>query len=64
MLTKYFCEYIEDVDDFDIREDDPEYDGPVANIADPVFTYHVEAGSVAEAMDLARIEMIIDRCEM
>lgn len=52
-MTKYICAYDEDLDEFEVTLDDQKYDGPETSVNDPEYTYHVEAGSVDEAREIA-----------
>ena len=57
-MNKYIVEY--DGEYFTVTDDDPSYDGPVTNVADDEFVYHIEADTPEEAMDIAEQEYAID----
>ena len=57
---KYRCTYDDELIQFIVEEDDPNYDGPVTNINDDIYVYHVEAASVEEAIMMAEFEKAID----
>lgn len=56
---KYRCTYDDELNKF-IVEEEPDYDGPVTNINDDIYVYHVEASSVEEAIMMAEFEKAID----
>lgn len=55
---KYIVEY--DEGDWNVTLDNPDYDGPVTNISDPEYMYHVDAASESEAVEIAMAEKAID----
>ena len=57
---KYRCTYDDELNKFIVEEDDPNYDGPVTNINDDIYVYHVEASSTEEAIMMAEFEKAID----
>jgi len=57
---KYRCTYDDELNKFIVEEDDPNYDGPVTNVNDDIYVYHVEASSVEEAIMMAEFEKAID----
>lgn len=57
---KYRCAWDEELEKFLIEPDDPDYDGPVTNINDDIYVYHVEADSEEEAIMMAEFEKAID----
>lgn len=57
---KYRCKYDDELNKFIVEEDDPNYDGPVTNINDDIYVYHVEADSEEEAIMMAEFEKAID----
>lgn len=56
---KYRCTYDDELNKF-IVEEEPDYDGPVTNINDDIYVYHVEASSTEEAIMMAEFEKAID----
>lgn len=48
---------------FEVEPDDPTYDGPVTNVNDPEYVYHVEAISEQAAIEIAEFEMAVDNGE-
>ena len=59
---KYRCTYDDELNKFIVEEDDPNYDGPVTNVNDDIYVYHVEADSPDEAIEIAELEKAIDDC--
>ena len=57
-MSKYLVEL--DGDQWIATDDDPDYDGPVSNINDDIYTYHVDADTPEEAIDIAEQEYFID----
>jgi uncharacterized protein YihD (DUF1040 family) len=57
---KYLCTWDEDLNRFLIEPDDPDYDGPVTNVNDDIYVYHVEADTSDEAIEMAEFEKAID----
>jgi hypothetical protein len=60
LLMKYLVTWNEEEALFEVEPDDPTYDGPVTNIADPVYVYHIEAETEQAAVDAAEFEMAVD----
>lgn len=56
---KYRCTWDDELNKF-IVEEEPDYDGPVTNINDDIYVYHVEASSTEEAIMMAEFEKAID----
>ncbi len=57
---KYLCAWDEESWQWSVEPDDPDYDGPVTNINDDIYAYHVEADSEEEAIMMAEFEKAID----
>lgn len=57
-MSKYLVEL--DGDQWIATDDDPDYDGPASNINDDIYTYHVDADTPEEAIDIAEQEYFID----
>ena len=57
-MSKYLVEL--DGDQWIATDDDPDYDGPVSNVNDDIYTYHVDADTPEEAIDIAEQEYFID----
>jgi hypothetical protein len=57
-MGKYLVEL--DGDQWIATDDDPDYDGPVSNVNDDIYTYHVDADTPEEAIDIAEQEYFID----
>ena len=57
-MSKYLVEL--DGDQWIATDDDPDYDGPISNINDDIYTYHVDADTPEEAIDIAEQEYFID----
>ena len=57
-MGKYLVEL--DGDQWIATDDDPDYDGPVSNVNDDIYTYHVDADTPEEAIDIAEQENFID----
>ena len=53
---KYVVIIDDDMEDISVYPDDPGYDGPIENIFDEEGTYHVEADSEDEAIEIAQQE--------
>lgn len=54
-MNKYIVEIDQDnIDDIDVFDDDPDYDGPETNIEDPVGVYHITAESEESAVETAK----------
>lgn len=43
-----------------VNPDNQDYDGPLSNIRDPEYCYHIETFSVEEAIEIAVVEKAID----
>jgi uncharacterized protein YihD (DUF1040 family) len=59
---KYICKWDEELERFLIELDSPDYDGPVTNVNDDIYVYHVEADGPDEAIEIAELEKAIDDC--
>lgn len=57
-MGKYLVEL--NGDQWIATDDDPDYDGPVSNVNDDIYTYHVDADTPEEAIDIAEQEYFID----
>ena len=57
-MKKYLVTF--DGDKWIVTNDDPDYDGPITNINDGIYTYHVDADTPEEAIDIAEQEYLID----
>lgn len=57
---KYIVCYDPEEDRYEVEPDNPSYDGPVSNISDPDYVYHVEAETEDEAVAAASFEVELD----
>lgn len=57
---KYICTWDEELGRFLVELDSPDYDGPVTNINDDIYVYHVEADTPDEAIEMAEFEKAVD----
>ena len=57
---KYIVTFDPMEDLYEVEADDPSYDGPVSNVSDPEYVYHIEAETEDEAVAAASFEIEID----